>query len=411
MPSRLIAALALSTTLAVLSLPDSARACGGCFGPVGQPSAVTAHRMAIALSNRGTTLWDQFEYQGAPEDFVWVLPVSGGQDVTVELSDDTFFQVLQQRTQVTLQAPARPGGGGGGSFALGCGNDAALDGAGSGPTSSPVVVYNEAVIGPYETVTLGSEEAGSLVTWLQDHGYGVPDDMLPTIDHYVNGGFNFVVLRLAPGEGIQRMQPVRVTSPGLNTVFPLRMVAAGVLNRVALELYVFAEGRYEAQNFPNGEIDSSEISYDWSTGTFSYDDLADEILSSNEGRTWLTEFAQQVDTGSLRRTGISDESGLLTYAENDVDHVASLFAGHRYNPHLTRMRADLTLESLSEDLELSASMGGDLESFIFVTKERNRPRAMAPSSGDSGVALALGPAPYALLVAAVMLIGRLRKRR
>ncbi|MCZ7677488.1 MAG: hypothetical protein M5U28_01405 [Sandaracinaceae bacterium] len=68
-----------------------AAACGGCFGPTGQPTVVTAHRMAISLSAERTILWDQFEYAGSPDDFVWVLPVAGDQDVRVELAENAFF--------------------------------------------------------------------------------------------------------------------------------------------------------------------------------------------------------------------------------------------------------------------------------------------------------------------------------
>jgi glycogen synthase len=64
------ALLALSLVLA----PRPAAACGGCFGPPAQPTLVTGHRMAFAISETQTVLWDQFQYQGEPEDFSWVLP-------------------------------------------------------------------------------------------------------------------------------------------------------------------------------------------------------------------------------------------------------------------------------------------------------------------------------------------------
>ncbi|HEY2410275.1 MAG TPA: hypothetical protein VGI10_29925, partial [Polyangiaceae bacterium] len=80
--------------LAVSLVPAHARACGGCFhGPppvTSESTVVTGHRMAYAISAERTVLWDQIQYQGAPEDFAWVLPVKPG--ATLELSHDAWFE-------------------------------------------------------------------------------------------------------------------------------------------------------------------------------------------------------------------------------------------------------------------------------------------------------------------------------
>ena len=51
--------------------------------------------------------------------------------------------------------------------------------------------------------------------------------ILPVIDAYVAEGFNFLALKLVPGQGVDSMRPVRVTTPGAAATLPLRMVAAG----------------------------------------------------------------------------------------------------------------------------------------------------------------------------------------
>ena len=63
---------------------------------------------------------------------------------------------------------------------------------------------------------------------------------------------------------------MRVTTPGVNVTFPLRMVAAGVADSVALELFIIADGRYEIANFPNLEIPRDELTFNPSNGTFNY---------------------------------------------------------------------------------------------------------------------------------------------
>ena len=63
---------ALSCGLALVA--QDARACGGCFAPPAEATSfVVAHRMAFAVNETRTVLWDQFSYEGDPEDFSWVL--------------------------------------------------------------------------------------------------------------------------------------------------------------------------------------------------------------------------------------------------------------------------------------------------------------------------------------------------
>ena len=61
---------------AVLARTEQSRACGGCFqGPSPDAAPVVAHRMAFAVSDERSVLWDQIQYSGNPTDFSWVLPV------------------------------------------------------------------------------------------------------------------------------------------------------------------------------------------------------------------------------------------------------------------------------------------------------------------------------------------------
>src|SRR5687768_5938078 len=90
-----VTAYALATA-SVLLAASPASACGGCFAPTGTVTVVTAHRMALSISETETTLWDQIQYAGAPEDFVWVLPVRSG--AVVELASNELFGYLESVT-------------------------------------------------------------------------------------------------------------------------------------------------------------------------------------------------------------------------------------------------------------------------------------------------------------------------
>ncbi len=363
--------------LAMGVLPGDAQACGGCFAPVGQPTVVTAHRMAVSLSTSGTTLWDQIQYAGAPADFVWVLPIKG--TMAVELADNAFFEGLEQATQVTLRGTfppltrsfcSDPCGDSSPSFAGGRG-----DAAASAADAGAVMVYHEGAVGPYETATIGSADPTALVTWLRDHDYSIPDAVVPTIQYYVDNGFNFAALRLSPNAGVQQMQPVRVTTPGLGLTFPLRMVGAGASESVALELFVFGEGRYEASNFPTVEIDRTALFYDWNTRAFNYDALFSRAIADNGGRGWVVEAAFAAPESVAWYSSYDYSDGTMHSARPDWDVATRNITGGAY---LTKMRTSLAARFLDQDILLRAAMGGDVTTDIPVDREINRPPPPPP---------------------------------
>jgi MYXO-CTERM domain-containing protein len=187
---------------------------------------------------------------------------------------------------------------------------------------------------------------------------------------------DFAVLRLAPNSGVNQMQPVRVSSPGMNPVFPLRMVSAGVEGKVGLELYVLGEGRYGSGNFANAEVDRAALAYDWSTATFNYDDLYAVALETDGGRVWVTEYAE-LAPASIGYYQSWDESGEMHSAADDWAVVTHGLG----SPYLTRMTSDMPAALLVEDLVLSASAGSDLGTFIQVTNEINRaPDVVCPTT-------------------------------
>src|ERR1700753_2398253 len=164
-------ALVLGTLLAGLAVAPRALACGGCFTPP-QPTTVdtvvTGHRMAFAISDERTVLWDQIRYSGNPSDFGWVLPVAPG--AVLELSSDAFFEALETATATQVAAPQLQCAVGASGDTFGCSAPAGDNGA---PTNSSggflggpsVTVLREQSIGPYETVTLSSDDSGALRAW------------------------------------------------------------------------------------------------------------------------------------------------------------------------------------------------------------------------------------------------------
>ena len=328
---RLLVLTCLTAAVTLTIRAPLADACGGCFAPMETITNVDSHRMVISLSAEQTTLWDQIRYSGDPEDFVWVLPIPSSA-ATLDVADSLFFEELEQYTapQVTApqlppgpSCPPPPDGWGGAGVDAAASSDAGVD------------IYREEVVGPYQTVVIGSEDANALVDWLTANGYNVPAATLPTIQHYIDNDSVFIVLRLAPDQGVSAMQPVRVQYPGYMATFPLKMVTVGAYGTLELTLWVIAEQRYEAINYGTAVIDQSDLVWDFWAGRSNYADLFRATIDAHGGKAWIAEYA--------------DALGAIWFSDYTEVEIAS--QGIPF-PYLTRLRTDQLLEHLSEDLVL-----------------------------------------------------------
>ena len=297
----------------------SAEACGGCFLPPTENTVVDAHRMAFSISKTQTVLWDQFNYNGDPKEFAWVLPVRPG--TRVELSHDEFIAALEAATQPIVVGPQPQNSGGGGG---GCGSVALSSYAGNNPNDN-VTVVSQQVVGPYEVVTLKATDPKALTNWLIAHGYAIPPGIQPTLDAYVKEGFDFVALRLLPNKGVRAMKPVRVVSPGADVTLPLRMVAAGIGAKVGVVLYVIGEGRYEAANYPNVTVDFANLVWDGTQNRSNYTELVTAALGGGDGRGWFTEYADYAFNQRINQfTGaVGPSSGLPTLESGYANAIPS----------------------------------------------------------------------------------------
>jgi uncharacterized membrane protein YgcG len=364
---KLALAIALSVPLAaaVLGPVQDAHACGGCFVQQSENTQVTSHRMILSISTQSTTLWDQIVYTGSPSSFAWALPIRG--QVTVGLSSDALFQNLDQLTQVTVRSPqiiCPPCSTGFASSGSSVG--AFSSGSSSSSGGGGVTVIAEEVVGPYETVQLMSTDPMALTNWLLMNGYNIPPDIAPVIAAYVNEGFNFLALKLVPGQGIDSMRPVRVTTPGASPVLPLRMVAAGTGATTPITLHIMGEGRYEPANFPSFLIREQDLVWNWDTSSSNYTALRAQGFTDSMGRGWLVEAAEPFSMWYLSNplmylaqyqpldSGYADEMGMgaVQACQDDLD---ALFLGISVSSlWTTRLYGELSRAALGEDLDLQA---------------------------------------------------------
>ncbi|MEJ7731968.1 MAG: DUF2330 domain-containing protein [Polyangiaceae bacterium] len=366
--------LALSATHA-----REAAACGGCFVSQTENTQVSSHRMVLSVSPEETTLWDQIAYAGNPASFGWVLPIKG--QVDIGLSSDAMFAALDASTQVQIASPTinctpPPS----------CGNDnfaGSPDGDGAAGTSGepPVEVLAHEVVGPYETVQLKSDDPQALSNWLADNGYTIPDEVAPIIAAYVAEQFNFLALKLVPGQGVDAMRPVRVTSAGSSPTLPLRMVAAGTGAVTPITLWVMGEGLYEPTNFASFLIGAEALTWNWDTQSSNFSDLRTQRFADAGGAAWHLEAGEPFSSynveGQLEYL-VDYDPGNSGYGgdkqtpreEMSEDMMAMFGQLDRANLWVSRLYGELSRSALSTDLQMGAvSAQTPVNRFLQVTKQ------------------------------------------
>jgi hypothetical protein len=280
-----------------------------------------------------------------------------------------------------------------------------------GGSDGTVTVTKQQNVGPYATVQLQSTSPTALEDWLTQNSFDIPAAVKPVIAQYVTEGFNFLAMKLLPGQGVSAMRPVRVTSPGASLSLPLRMAAIGTGATVGITIWVVADGRYEPQNFPFFHIDDSEIVWDWSTSSSNYTTLRTQHEATYNGKGWEMEssltLAQQTISGVIQSGGVyyggvngsgggpggggvavpppadasqdylpvTDASGNVTETADQVrtDDITALFAGvSGPNARVTRMRSDIAHAAMTVDFVLQASADQtELSNVRNVTKSIN----------------------------------------
>lgn len=376
-----LATLALAGAIVTHEL--DAQACGGCFIAPERVQAVTSHRMVLSVGTRETILWDQFRYAGTPSEFAWVLPVTG--DARVELASAAFFDALDEATSVTITPPrCNPT-----SSGVGCGASSPAR-AGGFAADAGVTVLRQETVGPYDTVLLQATGADVLTQWLQGNGYSIPGSITPIIGHYTAMRANFIALKLRPSANVQQMQPVRVRMQGSSMLLPLRMVSAGITDKVGITLWIFAPGRWEAGNFPNGEVLRSRVAWDWQAQRSDYTDLADSILNADR-RTWITDMSEPASSYVNFTRGRFNQFGQPTLNLSAQEQQAAMedftaaTQGDLDHYWISRLRADLPATMLDRDLEVrAATESAILPASFTVIRTRGTPPNGCPALSPTG---------------------------
>jgi len=221
-------------------------------------------------------------------------------------------------------------------------------------------------VGPYQTVQLQATDPNALYNWLSSNGYEVPPSIKPVTDAYIAEGFDFLAMKLVPGQNVAAMRPVRVSTSGAGLSLPLRMVAAGTGAITPIKLWVIGEGRYEPTNMPTFTITDSQVVWDFATSSSNLSLLREQGFTASNNTGWLVESAIPVspftfdpvlNTAQIQpaASGYGDDAQGTNALMNANADVAALVGSMSGQMAMTRLDAELSRAALANDLQLGAS--------------------------------------------------------
>ena len=265
-----------------LAAAESALACGGFFC-VNTPVDQNAERIIFTQNRDGTvSAYVQIEYTGSAPDFSWILPLPEAIDAeAIEVPEDAMaaFIELEAATDPVFIPPPLPE----------CVTNAIPEAMWM--AFDAVEVFASGEVGPYGFDVVGSEDPDALVIWLRENNYRVTEAMEPLIDLYVEEGFVFLAMKLRPGQGVQDVEPVKVTYPSSSPMIPLRLTAVAANPNMAVITWIYADRQAVPVNYAKMEIPNEELIFFGRGGSNNYRQLMSQKADEYGGQAFITEYA------------------------------------------------------------------------------------------------------------------------
>lgn len=144
------------------------------------------------------------QYDGAADEFAWIIPVES--KPTVDVLNGAPFTELRKITEI--RKPVAP--------------TAAVRGGpgGEGPDEG-VQVLERKEAGPYDLAVLKASNTGGLYDWLKKNDFRLSKNARGALDAYVTRNYVFVAARIRPGRQQNATVAERLRS---GTIAPLHMV-------------------------------------------------------------------------------------------------------------------------------------------------------------------------------------------
>ncbi len=280
-----------ATLLSCLGLAGAARA-SGAFVRTGSPvTTVTEHRITIAVAGGRTVLWDAIDFDGAPTELAWVMPVRPG--ASVSLGNSGFDTALGAVTGAFIDEPVVDcdSSMSGGCACMGTEPEPVYSGSSYYPSPAQVSVQPPFTNGAYSLdMRTGTEENG-IAQFLRDNGFEVSGDDEATLLAYAAEGFDFAVARVVPERNATATKPLQVITEGSAPFVPFRLMRSGASDRVNVSVHVIGEGRFGIAGIDERTIDPKALTWDVTGGSSNYDTLRRSALDAEDGRNALVTSA------------------------------------------------------------------------------------------------------------------------
>jgi hypothetical protein len=330
----------------------SASACGGFFCGR-QPVDQSAERILFKVNPNSVTMIVQIAYTGAADDFAWVLPLgSVPERESLSVFPLAALTALDANTSPQFVAPSScfdTGGSGG------CGTSSEASATGSRATAGSVMVHFRSEVGPYDVAAIESEDPMALYDWLRQAGFNVNASMLPYIRAYTEEGMKFIALKLRSSQATSDIQPLRFDLPGTTPAIPLRMTALAAEPEMGILVFVLADQRYAAANWPAVEIEDDQIAWQNALRN-NWRALVARGVDQAGGQGFVTELAEPT-------TGLSSllqSSGFASPADMQAGQaLLELMKDARY---ITRLYTRLSPEEMTVDPIFKRHEGGNVSS-------------------------------------------------
>jgi hypothetical protein len=193
-----------------------AHADGGLFGKDGRDISEPEQKAVIFFHGGSEELVLSVRYEGASEDFAWLVPTPGQPEIGE--SSISLFEVMSRVT------PA--------DEAYGTFNGRGWVNGGMG---KGVDVLDELTVGAFDLTVVRSDDAGALRAWLEERGFAYDAEAEAVLADYVERGWCFTAMRINPraadpmqggleyelSQGL--IDPVRFTFDTPEPVYPLRI--------------------------------------------------------------------------------------------------------------------------------------------------------------------------------------------
>jgi hypothetical protein len=219
MLARLGMCMVLACAVALAAVPAWACGCG-----VALDATVTRERaLVVDRPGREEIVLSLDLRSDGPGRSAVVLPVPSDPEVEpIERGDPL------QYLDLATAPPALPSGGGEGATAGARGVD----------------VIGRDVIGGYDVSRLRADDPEALDAWLDENGYTLPEGAEPILRDYVDDGWRYVAIQLAPSAS-GSLKPLRVSFAADDPVYPMKLTQLAT-EPVAITLYTLADGRRSA---------------------------------------------------------------------------------------------------------------------------------------------------------------------